>query len=265
MKTALPFEEAFDKAQKLILEIQKLRKRKLLCLLEHNFPIGTTTSYLVNKALFRLRPGQNLDVLLDSGGGDTEEAFKIAKMFCSYATRFSTLIPFRARSTAALIALASRELLMLPGADLGPVSSPLLPITPKDYPVFYDVKENKRLYLREILSHLHASKREKILDFFLNMPHDYPITRAQCKALGLTIVKPDDALSQKMTALHETYTDALLQNRMDSALIIQTENILLFECDEKSVQACLRATHSQAEETKPSPDAPPLKQQDLPL
>lgn len=256
MKPALPFEEAFDKTRALILDIQKLRKRKLLCLLELNYPIGTTMSYLVNKALHRLHPGQNLDVLLDSGGGDTEEAFKIAKMFSSYATRFSTLIPFRARSAAALIALASRELLMLPGADLSPVNSPLVPIVPKDYPVFYDVKENKRLYLCEVLSHLPAAKREKILDFFLNMPHEYPITRKQCKMLGLPIVKPDDALSQKMTALHETFIDALLQNHVESALIVQTENILLFEWDGKN---------AQCEETKPSPDAPPLKQQDLPL
>ncbi len=256
MKPALPFEEAFDKAQKLILEIQKLRKRKLLCLIELNFPIGTTTSYLVNKALNRLRPGQTLDVFLDSGGGDSEEAFKISKLFSSYAPHFSTLIPFRARSAAALIALASRELLMLPGADLSPVSNILIPITPKDYPIFYDVKENKRIYLREALCHLPSSKREKILDFFLNMPHDYPVTRKQCKELGLPVVKPDDALSQKMTALHETFIDMLLQNHVGSALIIQTENIVLFQWNGKNFQM---------EETRSLQAAASLKQQDLPL
>lgn len=113
-------ESALHYAQKIIKKIEEDRKSKLLVFYCHatlSYPVG----YLLHKVLRRMGSIEQLDVLLESGGGDINTAYKIIRMFKSYATKTMIIVPFFAKSAASLIAIGTDELIMCKGGELGPI------------------------------------------------------------------------------------------------------------------------------------------------
>jgi hypothetical protein len=74
---------------------------------------------------------EELDLVLFTGGGDTEAPWRIVSLIREFCTRFSVLIPHRAHSAGTLLALGADEIVMTPLAVLGPIdpqrTHPLLP------------------------------------------------------------------------------------------------------------------------------------------
>lgn len=64
---------------------------------------------------------QNLDLLINSQGGDLEAAYQIAICCREYCNKFGVIIPRDALSAATLIALGADEVLMGPLGVLGPL------------------------------------------------------------------------------------------------------------------------------------------------
>jgi hypothetical protein len=63
----------------------------------------------------------NIDLLLQSDGGDPDAADKIAKRLRKVAKRFRVIIPERAKSAATLLSLAADEIVMSDMSELGPI------------------------------------------------------------------------------------------------------------------------------------------------
>jgi len=75
--------------------------------------------------LARLSPKQNVDLLLQSPGGDIDAAEKIVYMCREIAGEFRVIVPEYAKSAATLIALASDEVIMGIASELGPIDAQL--------------------------------------------------------------------------------------------------------------------------------------------
>jgi len=75
--------------------------------------------------LARIPSKQNVDLLLQSPGGDIEAAEKIVYMCRQIAGQFRVIVPEYAKSAATLIALASDEVIMGLASELGPIDAQL--------------------------------------------------------------------------------------------------------------------------------------------
>jgi hypothetical protein len=72
-----------------------------------------------------------LDLLLNTGGGDTEIPWRIVSLVREFCDEFAVLVPHRAASAGTLIAMGADEIVMTPLGVLGPIdpsrTHPLLP------------------------------------------------------------------------------------------------------------------------------------------
>lgn len=74
-----------------------------------------------------------LDVIINSGGGDIDAAFNLACLFQKYAKRhLSFIVPRWAKSAATLLVCAGEEVLMTPIAELGPLDPQITTINPME-------------------------------------------------------------------------------------------------------------------------------------
>jgi hypothetical protein len=62
-----------------------------------------------------------IDLWLESPGGDAHTAYKLALMLRAAASKIRIIVPDYAKSAATLLALAGDEIYMAPGAELGPL------------------------------------------------------------------------------------------------------------------------------------------------
>jgi hypothetical protein len=69
------------------------------------------------------RDDTEIDLWLDSPGGDAHAAYKLALMLRSAASTVRVVIPDFAKSAATLLAVAGDEIFMAPGADMGPLDA----------------------------------------------------------------------------------------------------------------------------------------------
>jgi hypothetical protein len=69
------------------------------------------------------RPGLEIDLWIESSGGDADAAYKIALLLRSKCDVLRVVIPDMAKSAATLIALAADEVYMSPAAELGPLDA----------------------------------------------------------------------------------------------------------------------------------------------
>src|SRR3970282_881677 len=61
-----------------------------------------------------------IDLFLYTTEGDTLAAWGLANLIREYCDRFAVIVPFRCLSAGTLIALGADEILLAPGAQLGP-------------------------------------------------------------------------------------------------------------------------------------------------
>jgi len=69
--------------------------------------------------------GENVDLMLNSFGGDIDAAEKIIYMCRKVAGEFRVIVPEHAKSAATLVALASDRVLMGLASELGPIDAQL--------------------------------------------------------------------------------------------------------------------------------------------
>lgn len=67
------------------------------------------------------RDSVEVDIWLESPGGDAHTAYKLALMLRHAAAKIRTIVPDYAKSAATLLALAGDEIYLAPGAELGPL------------------------------------------------------------------------------------------------------------------------------------------------
>jgi hypothetical protein len=67
-----------------------------------------------------------IDIWLDSPGGDAHAAYKLALMVRDAAAKVRVVIPDYAKSAATLLSVAGDEIYLAPGADMGPLDGQML-------------------------------------------------------------------------------------------------------------------------------------------
>jgi hypothetical protein len=105
---------------------------------------------------------KQIDVLLYSTGGLTMAAWGLTNLIREYCGRFSVLIPFKAHSTATLLALGADEIVMGPMAQLSPVdptiTSPFNPV--KQNPAQPGQLQLLPISVEDVASYLNLAREE---------------------------------------------------------------------------------------------------------
>lgn len=119
-----------EKADKIIKEIEKKRKRRCFILWS-----GINSSF-VDSVFEDLREhfadlDGELDVIVNSSGGDIDAAYNIACLFQKYGNKKLTfIVPRWAKSAATLLVCSGDEILMTPVAELGPLDPQITTVNP---------------------------------------------------------------------------------------------------------------------------------------
>lgn len=101
--------------------IQDIRKRDLLLLLMPE--IGRREALELQKELLGKPRVPELDVVLQTPGGDINAAFFITKLLRQHADKVNILVPIYAKSAGTLICLGADTLVMNELSELGPLDS----------------------------------------------------------------------------------------------------------------------------------------------
>lgn len=115
--------------QEVIASIEEVTGRQLIVyeanLWARESTLGEEDIQPFGDLLVRISPKENVDLLLQSPGGDIDAAEKIVYMCREIAGEFRVIVPEYAKSAATLIALASDEIIMGIASELGPIDAQL--------------------------------------------------------------------------------------------------------------------------------------------
>ena len=129
-----------SKARSILEGVQDKRKRRLLTIVGTGL-LDRAVAYEVADLLRRMGDVGSLDIMLDSGGGDLDAAFKTLKIIKSYAQDTAVIVPFYAKSAATLIAQGGDDLVLCKGGELGPTDPQVLDISTGYYVPVSSIKE----------------------------------------------------------------------------------------------------------------------------
>lgn len=261
----LLLKDPLNRAADLITQIQQIRKSKVL-VFYCSQSISRQVAYKLNKILRKMGALEKLDLIIDSGGGDIDSAYKILKMLKCHAKQVNVIVPFFCKSAASLLALGADELIMCRGGELGPLDpqvrdpytnmfipalsikeaitfiedtkDPLVKLSLTDkIPVllvgaYREAGESAKQYLQEIFSDV--PEKEALVKTFTErfLSHGYPIDRDFLKQTQISVVEPDPKLESLIFDLYENYTDSiqglytLHPHLEEEILLLQTDNSL---------------------------------------
>lgn len=225
--------------------IQAARSSKLLVLISHR-SLGIEEVLALSSMVRKMGKADdlnNLDVLLDSGGGDLDSAYKILQILKSYAKRVTVVVPFYAKSAATLIALGADRLQMCRAGELGPVDPQVLDpdsgmmvpalsiknamdfineapnpivaasladkISPMLIGAYRNAEAASKQCLNEILAakRFDEEKRERLIGVFTKklLSHGYPMSRDFLKKHGIPVAKLKEDEEELFANLHEKW------------------------------------------------------------
>jgi len=221
----LQLKESMCNVLPLIQSLQQKRDSHVLVFIS-NQPISQYVSYKMSQVLRRVGPVENLDVILESGGGSLDSAYKVLKMLKSYAMKVTVIVPFYAKSAASLIAIGANELMMCKSGELGPIdpqvhdpqSGLFIPAhSIKEAIAFIEeTKDNtvklsladkipvlligayreagisSKQYLKDVLTEQYDCVKDKITETFTErfLSHGYPMDRDFLEKTGIKVTHP---------------------------------------------------------------------------
>lgn len=212
------------------------------------------------KIIRREPPIHDLDLIIDSGGGDIGMAVKIAEICEHYSHKFTVIVPFLAKSAATIIALSADDLILGKVGELGPIdpqvkhptldlyfpassiknaleflessNDPDIRITMADkldpllIGAYIRSLDESKQYLSEVSIIKNSDNSEEIIQAFTEkyMDHGYPITREICKRLSLnfSLNLADDELENLLYDIHEDVIELMQDDDIET--IICTPN-----------------------------------------
>ena len=154
---------AMDRKQ-LIQQIEGLRKSRVITYLTSdrqgpfNARIAMDVIPFISRQMQTIGKIKNVDLFLYSAGGDTMVPWRLVSMIREYCDKFSVLIPYKAHSSATMIALGADEIVMSNLSEISPIDpstanvfNPLdpanpqnrIPISVEDVMAYFDLAKNK--------------------------------------------------------------------------------------------------------------------------
>ncbi|MDO8443601.1 MAG: hypothetical protein Q7S78_01260 [Candidatus Azambacteria bacterium] len=152
-----------DKKQ-LIQQIEESRKSRVITYLTSdrqgpfNARIAMDVIPLISKQLQTIGKTENIDLFLYSTGGDTMVPWRLVSMIREYCNKFSVLVPYKAHSSATMIALGADEIVMSNLSEISPIDPSTanvfnpqdpqnpqnkIPISVEDVMAYFDLAKNK--------------------------------------------------------------------------------------------------------------------------
>lgn len=203
---------------------------------------------------------ENLDLIIDSGGGDLTMAVKIATICKNYSEKFTVIVPFFAKSAATMIALSADDLILGKAGELGPIdpqvkhpaldiflpassiknalefiessNDPYIKMTMADkldpllIGAYNRTIDEARQYLLEIPLIKNSKNKQEIIDTFTKKyaDHGFPITQENCRQLKLdfTLDFKNMEIENLIYDLHDLVIDQMEEDNLET--IILTSN-----------------------------------------
>ncbi|GAG74718.1 unnamed protein product, partial [marine sediment metagenome] len=200
---------------------------------------------------------ENLDLILDSGGGELTMAVKIASICKNYSTKFTVIVPFYAKSAATMIALSADDLILGKAGELGPIdpqvkhptsdtfipassiknalafiessNDPYIKITMADKldPLLigaYNMTiDEARQYLVEIPNIKNSENKQQMIDTFTKkyVDHGFPITQEICRSLNFdfSFEFDNDEIENMIYDIHDTVLEFMEDNGLESLIL----------------------------------------------
>lgn len=151
-------EDVSTRVDRLAQQVRSLRRRPLF-VFYHYEGAGRVSEDDVEDVYdeFRRRnwaseqPGEKLDVLIHSYGGDPDHAYRIAQVIRNFASDVVFLVPFHATSAATLITLCGNRIRVGPYAFLGPIDVEMGDVELAAIDSFREFAVNARREVEEVL------------------------------------------------------------------------------------------------------------------
>lgn len=113
--------------KELIQKIEELRKSKVITYLtsDRKGPVNARIAMdiipIMSKQLRKMGKVSQIDLFLHSQGGDTMVPWRLVSMMREYCDKLSVLVPYKAHSSATMIALGADEIVMSDLSELSPI------------------------------------------------------------------------------------------------------------------------------------------------
>jgi membrane-bound ClpP family serine protease len=78
---------------------------------------------------------KNLDIILNTAGGDPDVAFNIGRLLQRSASNITLIVPRKAKSAGTLLACAADQIIMLAASELGPIDTQITQLDEDGNPV----------------------------------------------------------------------------------------------------------------------------------
>jgi len=150
--------------KQLIQKIEELRSSRVITYITSdrqgpiNAKIAADVIPIISQQLRKIGKTENIDLFLYSAGGDTMVPWRLVSMIREYCDKFSVLVPYKAHSSATMIALGADEIVMSDLSELSPIDpstanvfNPVdpknpqnrIPISVEDVMAYFDLAKNK--------------------------------------------------------------------------------------------------------------------------
>lgn len=106
-------------AREVIAEIEKMREHRVVVYVSRG-SIGPWDILPLQELLSKIGYQDQLDFLIQSGGGYADDAYNMACVLHEFCSKLSILVPTRAKSAATIVCLSGDKILMGPMSELGP-------------------------------------------------------------------------------------------------------------------------------------------------
>lgn len=194
--TKTPMYEAIHAAryhrQALVKNIQEEYGRRLICYVSGKLAsIDRDDTAGFVEILHNIQPGENVDLLLHTGGGDVDAAEKLMAMVQATVAggQFRVIIPDFAKSAGTLILLGADALLMSDSSELGTID-----------PQIYTDDGRGNLIYHSVLSYLDAFKSHAAK---LQDNPDDPVARLMLNKLDPTTLRHYEAIRDRARSFAE--------------------------------------------------------------
>lgn len=218
--------------QLLIQDIEKLTGRRLIVYFANRY-IGDSDINIGDIAhvqeLLGDLGGEPSDLLLNTGGGQTDATEALVSLLKASAPGFRTIVPHSAKSNGTVICLASQEILMGPPSELGPIDPSLSGVPTQilaepqvaaqnfalHKAALYAIAQTKRLATEVLTSGMMSGKPHDAIERTVQMlatkdvffSHGSVIDHHEAEALGLKVkyLPEADELWQRIWLLYCMY------------------------------------------------------------
>ncbi len=148
----------------LIKQIEESRKSRVITYFtsDRQGPVNARVAMdiipIISKQLQTIGKTENIDLFLYSTGGDTMVPWRLVSMIREYCDKFSVIVPYKAHSSATMIALGADEIVMSDLSELSPIDPSTanvfnpadpknpqnrIPISVEDVMAYFDLAKNK--------------------------------------------------------------------------------------------------------------------------